>query len=152
MTRVIHIDELSRPADKSPLFSCQYLSPILLVTILYPSIHNTDTHYSLSKPPLFPIGARHIAIFKLSHQLPSQKIKRFFLSHLTLLFSIQSTFRERRFMIHLKYFLQIYPPKNWWIQKSSTFAPAAQSHSGFHRTYSSFCRWLTLKYWRMKRK
>ena len=23
---------------------------------------------------------------------------------------MQSTFRERRFMIHLKYFLQIYPP------------------------------------------
>ena len=133
MTRVIHIDELSRPADNSPLFSCQYLSLILPVTILYPSIHNKDTHYSLSKHPLFPIGARYIAIFKLSHQL-------------------QSTFCERIFMIHLKYFLQIYPPKNWWIQKSSTFAPAAQPHRGFHRTYSSFCGWLTLKYWRMKRK
>ena len=72
MTRVIHIDELSRPADNSPLFSCQHLSLILQVTILYPSIHNKDTHYSLSKHPLFPIGARHIAIFKLSHQLPSQ--------------------------------------------------------------------------------
>ena len=79
-------------------------------------------------------------------------LNRFFLSHLTLLFSMQSTFRERRFMIHLKYFLQIYPPKNWWIQKSSTFAPAAQPHRGFHRTYSSFCRWLMLKCWRMKRK
>ena len=72
MTRVIHIDELCRPADNSPLFSCQHLSLILLVTILYPSIHNKDTHYSLSKHLLFPIGARHIAIFKLSHQLPSQ--------------------------------------------------------------------------------
>ena len=72
MTRVIHIDELCRPADNSPLFSCQYLSLILLVTILYPSIHYQSTHYSLSKHPLFPIGARHIAIFKLSHQLPSQ--------------------------------------------------------------------------------
>ncbi len=79
-------------------------------------------------------------------------LNRFFLSHLTLLFSIQSTFRERRFMIHLKYFLQIYPPKIWWIQKSSTFAPAAQPHRGFHGTYGSFCGWLTLKYWRMKRK
>ena len=79
-------------------------------------------------------------------------LNRFFLSHLTLLFSMQSTFCERRFMIHLKYFLQIYPPKNWWIQKSSTFAPAAQPHSGFHGTYSSFCRWLTLKYRRVKRK
>ena len=69
-------------------------------------------------------------------------LNRFFLSHLTLLFSIQSTFRERRLIILLKYFLQIYPPKNWWIQKSSTFAPAAQLHRGFHRTYSSFCRWL----------
>ena len=55
-------------------------------------------------------------------------------------------------MIHLKYFLQIYPPKIWWIQKSSTFAPAAQPHRGFHGTYGSFCGWLTLKYWRMKRK
>ena len=79
-------------------------------------------------------------------------LNRFFLSHLTLLFSIQSTFCERRLIIHLKYFLQIYPPKIWWIQKSSTFAPAAQPHRGFHGTYSSFCRWLTLKYWRMKRK
>ena len=79
-------------------------------------------------------------------------LNRFFLSHLTLLFLMQSTFRERRFMIHLKYFLQIYPPKNWWIQISSTFAPAPQPHRGFHRTYSSFCRWLTLKYRRVKRK
>ena len=79
-------------------------------------------------------------------------LNRFFLSHLTLLFSMQSTFCERRFMIHLKYFLQIYPPKNWWIQISSTFAPAPQPHRGFHRTYGSFCRWLTLKYWRVKRK
>ena len=79
-------------------------------------------------------------------------LNRFLLSHLTLLFSIQSTFCERRLIIHLKYFLQIYPPKIWWIQKSSTFAPAAQPHRGFHGTYSSFCRWLALKYWRMKRK
>ena len=106
-----------------------------------PTIHYQDTHYSLSTSPDLSLA--------INYHL---KIKRFFLSHLTLLFSIQSTFRERRFMIHLKYFLQIYLPKNWWIQKSSTFAPAAQSHSGFHRTYSSFCGWLTLKYWRMKRK
>ena len=130
MTRVIHIDELSHPADKSSLFACQYLSLILLVTILHPSIHNKDTHYSLSKhllltipdpwPHLYSLKARLIATFKLSYQLPSQN----FLSHLTLLFSAQSTFRERRFIIHLKYFLQIYPPKNLWIQKSSTFEPA----------------------------
>ena len=151
MTRVIHIDELSRPADKSPLFSCQYLSLILLVTILYPSIHNTDTHYSLSKHPLFPLEQDTLPYLSLAINY-HLKIKRFFLSHLTLLFSIQSTFRERRFMIHLKYFLQIYPPKIWWIQKSSTFAPAPHPRRGFHRTYGSFCGWLTLKYWRMKRK
>ena len=79
-------------------------------------------------------------------------LNRFFLSHLTLLFSIQSTFRERRFMIHLKYFLQIYPLKIWWIQKKVVPLHAAQPHRGFHRTYGSFCGWLTLKYWRMKRK
>ena len=45
---------------------------ILLVTMLHPYIHNKDTHYSLSRRPLFPIGARNIAIFKLSHQLPTQ--------------------------------------------------------------------------------
>ena len=45
---------------------------ILLVTMLHPYIHNKDTHYSLSRRPLFPIEARNIAIFKLSHQLPSQ--------------------------------------------------------------------------------
>ena len=50
-------------------------------------------------------------------------LNRFFLSHLTLLFSIQSTFRERKFMIHLKYFLQIYLPKNWWIQKKVPLHP-----------------------------
>ena len=148
MTRVIHIDELSHPSDKSPLFACQYLSIILLVTMLHPNIHNKDTYYSLSRHPLLLSTSPHLSL-AINYHL---KINRFFLSHLTLLFSIQSTFRERRFMIHLKYFLQIYPPKNWWIQKSSTFAPAAQPHSGFHRTYSSFCGWLTLKYWRMKRK
>ena len=144
MTRAIHIDELGRPADNSPLFSCQHLSLILLVTILYPSIHNKDTHYSLLEQ-----GTSPYLSLAINYHL---KINRFFLSHLTLLFSMQSTFRERRFMIHLKYFLQIYPPKNWWIQISSTFAPAPQPHRGFHRTYSSFCGWLTLKYWRMKRK
>ena len=77
MTRVIHIDELSHPADKSSLFACQYLSLILLVTILHPNIHNKDTHYSLSRRSLFPIGARHIAIFMLSHQLPSQYKENF---------------------------------------------------------------------------
>ena len=109
MTRVIHIDELSRPADNSPLFSCQYLSLILLVTILYPSIHNKDTHYSLLEQ-----GTSPYLSLAINYQL---KIKRFLLSHLTLLYSIQSTFRERRFTIHLKYFLQIYPLKIWWIQK-----------------------------------
>ena len=152
MTRVIHIDELSHPADKSSLFACQYLSLILLVTMLHPNIHNKDTHYSLSKhllftiktliihyqniyywlyqilaPPIpYSLKARHIAIFKLIHQLSSQN-RRFLISHLTLSFSIQSTFRERRFIIHLKYFLQIYPPKIWWIQKSSTFAPTTHT-------------------------
>ena len=72
MTRVIHIDELSHPSDESTLFACQYLSLILLVTMLHPYIHNKDTHYSLSRRPLFPIEARNIAIFKLSHQLPTQ--------------------------------------------------------------------------------
>ena len=124
MTRVIHIDELSRPADNSPLFSCQHLSLILLVTILYPSIHNKDTHYSLSKTPTIHYQNTHYSLLEqgtppylslaINYQL---KIKRFLLSHLTLLFSIQSTFRERRFTIHLKYFLQIYPLKIWWIQK-----------------------------------
>ena len=109
MTVVIHIDELSHPSDKSPLFACQYLSIILLVTMLHPYIHNKDTHYSLSEQ-----GTSPYLSLAINYQL---KIKRFFLSHLTLLFSIQSTFRERRFTIHLKYFLQIYPPKIWWIQK-----------------------------------
>ena len=45
MTRVIHIDELSHPADKSSLFACQYLSLILLVTMLHPNIHSKDTHH-----------------------------------------------------------------------------------------------------------
>ena len=123
MTRVIHIDELSRPADNSPLFSCQHLSLILLVSILYPSIHNKaptihyqNTHYSLLEQ-----GTSPYLSLAINYHL---KLKRFFLSHLTLLFSIQSTFCERRLIIHLKYFLQIYPPKIWWIQKSSTFAPA----------------------------
>ena len=70
------------------------------------TIHYQDTHYSLTRRSLFTI---YIAIFKLSHQLPSQN-KEIFISHLTLLFSTQSRFRERRFMIHLKYFLQITPP------------------------------------------
>ena len=45
MTRVIHIDDPSHPVDKSLLFACQYLSLILLVTMLHPNIHNKNTHY-----------------------------------------------------------------------------------------------------------
>ena len=45
MTRVIHIDDLIHPVDKSPLFACQYLSLILLVTMLHPNIHSKDTHH-----------------------------------------------------------------------------------------------------------
>ena len=116
MTRVIHIDELSHPADESILFACQHLSLILLVTMLHPNIHNKDDHYSLSRQPLFPIGARHIAIFKLAINY-RLKIKRNFLSHLTHSFSTQCTFRERRHIFHFKYFLQIYPLKIWWNQK-----------------------------------
>ena len=77
MTRVIHIDELSHPSNESTLFAYQHLSLILLVTMFHPNIHNKDDHYSLSRQPLFPIGARHIAIFKLSHQLPPQNKEKF---------------------------------------------------------------------------
>ena len=77
MTRVIHIDELSHPSDESTLFAYQHLSLILLVTMLHPNIHNKDDHYSLSRQPLFPIRARHIDIFKLSHQLPPQNKEKF---------------------------------------------------------------------------
>ena len=115
MTVVIHIDELSHPSDKPPLFACQYLSLILLVTMLHPNIHNKDTRYSQSEQGTSP----HLSL-SVNYHL---KIKRFFLSHLTLLFSAQSTFRERRFMILLKYFLQFYPPKIWWIQKSRPLHP-----------------------------
>ena len=69
MTRVIHIDELRHPSDKSSLFAFHYLSLILLATMLHPNIHNKNTHYSLSRRSLFII---HIAIFKLSYQLPTQ--------------------------------------------------------------------------------
>ena len=81
MTRGIHIDELSHPSDESTLFAYQHLSLILLVTMFHPNIHNKDDHYSLSRQPLFPIGARYIAIFKLSHQLPPQNKEKF---HFTL--------------------------------------------------------------------
>ena len=125
MTRVIHIDELSHPSDESTLFACQHLFLILLVTMLHPNIHNKDDHYSLSRQPLITIKTttNHYQDnhYSLSEQDTSPylslainyrlKIKRFLLSHLTLLFSIQSPFRERRFTIHLKYFLQIYPLK-----------------------------------------
>ena len=91
MTRVIHIDELSHPSDKSPLFACQYLSIILLVTMLHPNIHNKDTYYSLSRHPLLLSTSPHLSL-AINYHL---KIKRFFLSYLTLLFSVQSTFCER---------------------------------------------------------
>ena len=55
MTRVIHIDELSHPADKSSLFACQYLSLILLFTMFHPTIHYQDAHYSLLKHLLLTI-------------------------------------------------------------------------------------------------
>ena len=137
------IQSINRPFSPANIYPSSFWLLCFIPTFITktPTIHYQNTHYSLSTSPYLSLA--------INYHL---KIKRFFRSHLTLLFSMQSTFRERRFMIHLKYFLQIYPPKNWWIQKSSTFAPAAQPHSGFHRTYSSFCGWLTLKYWRMKRK
>ena len=112
MTRVIHIDELSHPSDKSPLFACQYLSIILLVTMLHPNIHSKDTYYSLSRHPLFIIKTPTIHYQDTHYSLSTSphlslainyhlKIKRFFLSYLTLLFSVQSTFCERRLVIHL---------------------------------------------------
>ena len=106
MTRVIHIDELSHPADKSSLFACQYLSLILLVTMLHPNIHNKDTHQILATPIPYSLKTRTSPYLSLAINY-HLKIMRFFLSHLTLLFSIQYTFRERRIIIHLKYFLQI---------------------------------------------
>ena len=68
-----------------------------------------DAHYSLSEQ-----GTSPYLSLAINYHL---KIKRFFLSHLTFLFSTQYTFCERRIIIHLKYFLQIYPLKIWWIQK-----------------------------------
>ena len=112
MTRVIHIDELSHPANKSSLLACQYLPLILLVTMLHPNIHNKDTRYSLSRRSLFPIGARHIAIFKLSHQLPSQNKEIFRLrgdcpwirqSPLSLFLFIL----DNRFLIYILSFLRL---------------------------------------------
>ena len=140
------IQSINRPFSPANIYPSSFWLLCFIPTFITktPTIPYQDAHYSLSEQ-----GTSPYLSLAINYQL---KIKRFFLSHLTLLFSIQSTFRERRFMIHLKYFLQICPPKIWWIQKSSTFAPAAQPHRGFHRTYSSFCGWLTLKYWRMKRK
>ena len=57
---------------------------ILLVTMLHPNIHNKDTHYSLSRHSLFTI---YIAIFKLSHQLPSQNKEIFHFTLNSLIFN-----------------------------------------------------------------
>ena len=117
------------------------LSLILLVTMLHPNfitktptIHYQNTCYSLSRRSLFIIKTSIIdytrSLPHLYHTHKKQgtspnlslainyhlKIKRFFLSHLTLSFSPLSAFRERRFIIYLKYFQQIYPPKLWQIQ------------------------------------
>ena len=59
-------------------------------------------------------------------------LNRFFLSHLTLLFSIQSTFRERRFTIHLKYFLQIYPLKFGGFKKKQYLCTRLRKPSYSH--------------------
>ena len=64
-----------------------------------PTIHYQNTHYSLLEQDTSPYLS-----LAINYHL---KIMRFFLSHLTLLFSIQYAFRERRIIIHLKYFLQI---------------------------------------------
>ena len=131
MTRVIHIDDGSEPYRR-PESSIQtslvihpmnqpfspaniYPSSFWLLCFIptfitkTPTIPYQDAHYSLSEQ-----GTSPYLNLAINYRL---KIKRFLLSHLTLLFSIQSTFRERRFTIHLKYFLQIYPLKIWWIQK-----------------------------------
>ena len=53
---------------------------------------------------------------------------------------MQSTFRERRFMIHLKYFLQIYPPKNWWIQIKKYLCTRCSAASWFPQNIWFFLR------------
>ena len=102
MTRVIRYKEAFSPTNIYPS-SFWLLCFIPTFITKTPTIPYQDAHYSLSEQ-----GTSPYLSLAINYQL---KIKRFLLSHLTLLFSIQSTFRERRFTIHLKYFLQIYPLK-----------------------------------------
>ena len=89
-----------------------------------PTIPYQDAHYSLSKQ-----GTSPYLSLAINYQL---KIKRFLLSHLTLLFSTQSTFRERRFTIHLKYFLQIYPLKFGGFKKKQYLCTRLRKPSYSH--------------------
>ena len=107
MSLVIH--PINRPFSPANTYPSSFWLLCFIPTFITKTltIHYQDTHYSLSTSP-------HLSL-AINYHL---KINRFFLSYLTLLFSVQSTFCERRFVIHLKYFLQIYPPIIWWSQKS----------------------------------
>ena len=112
------IQSINRPFSPANIYPTSFWLLCFIPSFITktPTIHNQNTYYWLYQilaPPIpYSLKARHIAIFKLIHQLSSQN-RRFLISHLTLSFSIQSTFRERRFIIHLKYFLQIYPPQKF---------------------------------------
>ena len=95
------IQSINRPFSPANIYPSSFWLLCFIPTFITktPTIHYQDTHYSLSTSPYLSLA--------INYHL---KIKRIFLSHLTLLFSTQSRFRERRFIIHLKYFLQITPP------------------------------------------
>ena len=130
------IQSINRPFSPANIYPSSFWLLCFIPTFITktPTIHYQNTCYSLSRRSLFIIKTSIIdytrSLPHLYHTHKKQgtspnlslainyhpKIKRFLLSHLTFLFSRHSTFRERRFIIHFKYFLQIYPPKIWWIQ------------------------------------
>ena len=123
MSLVIH--PINRPFSPANTYPSSFWLLCFIPTFITKTltIHYQDTHYSLSTSP-------HLSL-AINYHL---KIKRFFLSYLTLLFSVQSTFCERRFVIHLKYFLQIYPPYNL-MESKKLFAQALSALNNGEKSY-----------------
>ena len=132
------IQSINRPFSPAHIYPSSFCLLCFIPTFITktPTIHYQNTCYSLSRRSLFIIKTSIIdytrSLPHLYHTHKKQgtspnlslainyhlKIKRFFLSHLTLSFSTQSAFRERIFIINLKYFQQIYLPKIWLREDS----------------------------------
>ena len=95
------VQTINRPFSPANIYPSSFWLLCFIPTFITKTTtnHYLDAHYSLSEQDTSPYLS-----LAINYHL---KIKRFLLSHLTLLFSTQSTFRERRIIILLNIFCKV---------------------------------------------